>query len=255
MRAIIVSAGQGKRLLPLTADRPKCLVPLAEASLLAWQVQALIENDVDDIVIVTGFGAEKVERAVASLSTPGVRIRTLYNPFYAVSDNLASCFLARGEMTGEFILLNGDTVFEPAVLQRVLAEAKAPITVTIDRKARYDSDDMKVQIADGRLARIGKTLPLESVDGESIGLLLFRSNGPDRFVQTLESFLRGPDGLKSWYLSAIDRLAETGMVGVVSIEGLSWSELDFPADLPKAEAVIRGWQAAAAQGLKQAAQR
>jgi choline kinase len=238
MKAVILSAGQGSRLLPLTAERPKCLLPLGPKSLIEWQIEVLSRSGVDEIAVVVGFRAALVEALLAGLARPGLRIRTLFNPFYNVADNLGSCWLARHEMAGEFLLLNGDTLFEAAVLQRLLHSPPAPITVTIDRKTGYDADDMKVHLDGTRLLEIGKTLPLARTDGESIGLLLFRGPGPELFVDAIDRALRVSEGLKSFYLKVIDQLAKSRLVETVSIEGLAWGEVDYPADLQRAERLV-----------------
>ena len=245
MKAIILSAGQGKRLLPLTDSRPKCLLPFAGRSLLEWQLRALAANGVKEAVVVVGFGAESVESALAGIELPGLRARALYNPFYGVADNIGSCFVALPEMTGDFLIVNGDTLFEPAVMRTLLAEGTAPVTVTIDRKEQYDADDMKVCLDGGRRLRaIGKTLPADSVDGESIGVLLFRGDGGARFAESIQAILREPEGTRRWYLSAIDRLARAGDgVEVVSIQGCQWGEVDFPADAERARRLVEGWVA------------
>jgi choline kinase len=233
MKAVILSAGQGSRLLPLTAERPKCLLPLGSKTLIEWQIDALSRCGIDDIVVVVGFRAAQVEALLAKLVRPGLRIRTLFNPFYNVADNLGSCWLARHEMVGDFLLLNGDTLFEPAVLQRLLDSPHAPITVTIDRKASYDADDMKVHLDGTRLLDIGKTLPLITTNGESIGLLLFRDDGPAQFVAAADRMMHVAEGLTSFYLKVIDQLAKSQRVETASIEGLTWGEVDYPADLQR----------------------
>lgn len=233
MKAVILSAGQGSRLLPLTAERPKCLLPLGSKTLIEWQIDALSRCGIDDIVVVVGFRAAQVEALLAKLVRPGLRIRTLFNPFYNVADNLGSCWLVRHEMVGDFLLLNGDTLFEPAVLQRLLQSPRAPITVTIDRKASYDADDMKVHLDGTRLLDIGKTLPLSTTNGELIGLLLFRDDGPARFVAATDRMMHVAEGLTSFYLRVIDQLAKSHRIETASIEGLTWGEVDYPADLQR----------------------
>ncbi|MEK0084884.1 NTP transferase domain-containing protein [Benzoatithermus flavus] len=238
MKAIILSAGQGSRLLPLTANQPKCLLRLGERTILATQVEELAAVGVREILVVTGFCAGAVERELEHLARPGLTLRTLFNPFYAVADNLGSCWIARNEMADPFLLVNGDTVFERAIPARLLTEATSPITLTIDRKAAYDGDDMKVVLDGTRLVEVGKNLGTERIDGESIGMSLYRGPGPRLFVQALDDLMRGPAGTRSWYLRAIDLLARRGRVGVVSIEGLRWSEIDFPHDLHRASALF-----------------
>jgi choline kinase len=116
--------------------------------------------------------------------------------------------------------------------------------VTIDRKAAYDEDDMKV-VADGdRLTAIGKTLTSGDVNGESIGFLRFDAAGSAQFVAEVERSMRVPAGLRRWYLSAINDLAAAGVdVRVVSIEGLQWGEIDYPADLARCRTIAAGWSA------------
>lgn len=235
--AVILSAGQGKRLSPLTDSRPKCLVPIAGRPILEWQIHALAQAGVDEITVVTGFCADAVDTMLMTTNVPA-EVRTIYNPFFTVADNIGSCWAARDLIGDDTLLLNGDTLFEPRIARRVLERATAPISVTIDRKAGYDSDDMKILRDGDRLTAIGKALELP-VDGESIGMIRFQDDGGERFVSAMRAALREPETLKRWYLSIIDGLAREGGVGVVSIEGMAWSEIDFPRDLPIAESKVQ----------------
>lgn len=240
-RALILSAGQGRRLLPFTAERPKCLLDLDGRTVIERQIDGLLATDISDITVVTGYGAGQVEEVLERRYGAG-GIATLFNPFYEVADNLASCWMARHAIEGTFVLLNGDTLFDLPVLQRLLAAAPRPITLAIDHKAGYDTDDMKVCLDGDRLTRVGKTLPLASIDGESIGMMCFRPAGSALFRAALERAMRTPEALQSWYLSIIDELAATtGQVFVQSIGGLGWAELDFPHDLEAARGLVRTW--------------
>jgi choline kinase len=241
MKAIILSAGQGSRLLPLTEGRPKCLLPLGDKTLIEWQIWALTQSGVDDIAVVVGYHAPDVTALLKKLEGPKLKIRTVFNPFYKLADNLASCWLARHEMDQDFVILNGDTVIEPAIFKQLLASPAAPITVTIDKKDGYDSDDMKVHLKGTRLLDIGKTLAPDRTDGESIGMLLFRGQGPKLFTDTLERIMHTPEGLKWWYLRAIGQIAEHHQVETCNIEGLNWGEVDFPADLESVAAMVADW--------------
>ncbi|HVI91683.1 MAG TPA: phosphocholine cytidylyltransferase family protein [Dongiaceae bacterium] len=241
MKAIILSAGQGSRLLPLTEGRPKCLLPLGEKTLIEWQIWALTQGGIDDIAVVVGYHAPDVAALLKKLEGPKLKIRTVFNPFFKLADNLASCWLARHEMNQDFVILNGDTVIEPAIFKQLLASPAAPITVTIDKKDGYDSDDMKVHLKGSRLLDIGKTLAPDRTDGESIGMLLFRGQGPKLFTDTLERIMHTPEGLKWWYLRAIGQIAEHHEVETCNIEGLNWGEVDFPADLESVAAMVADW--------------
>jgi choline kinase len=244
VKAVILSAGQGSRLLPHTEQLPKCLLSLSGHSMLEWQLRGLVAAGVREAVVVTGFRDDLVQRELVERAPKEIRVRTLFNPFYKLADNLASCWMVRAELVGPCLILNGDTLFEPDIARRLLAAPGAPITVTIDRKPGYDADDMKVCTAGERLMAIGKQLPAAEVTGESIGFLRFDAAGATQFVAELERTMRTPEGSKLWYLSAIDRLAKAGVqVRVESIESLSWAELDFPADLVRCRAMTAAWTA------------
>lgn len=245
MKAIILSAGQGSRLLPLTADRPKCLIELSGKTLLDWQLDALIANGITDIAIVVGFRADQVEAHLVRRAETRATIRTVLNPFYQVADNLGSLWIARDEMRADFLILNGDTLVTPALVAAALKGAIAPITVTVDQKANYDADDMKVRREGPRLVAIGKTLDPAIVNAESIGFLIFRGEGPATFAGAVEAMMRTSEGTKNWYLKVIDRLAADTYIGTVSIKGHEWGEVDFPADVVAARALTAGWTAGA----------
>ncbi len=233
MKAIILSAGQGKRLLPLTEATPKCLLPVdGSRPALELQLRTLAACGIQRATVMVGFGADKVEHFLAHCPLPEIEVTTRFNPFFALSNNLATCWTAIPEMTEDFILLNGDTLFEPAVLERLLLAPSAAVSLAIDRKPSYDEDDMKVSIRHERtLAAVGKTLSPAVVHGESIGLMTFRASGVHAFRAALEKAMRDPTALQRWYLSVIDSMASSSMVEVASIEGLWWAETDTPEDL------------------------
>lgn len=242
MKAVILSAGQGSRLLPLTADKPKCLIQFSGRALIDWQLDSLIANGVEDISIVVGFRDDQVLEALRKRDDRRARISTIFNPFYKVADNLGSVWFARDHLKGDCMILNGDTLVSPALVARAFAGARPGINVTVDRKPSYDEDDMKVvREDDGRLLAIGKRLPLDQVNAESIGMILFRGDGAERFVRTVDTVMRTPEGTTVWYLKVIHRIAQSARVETVGIMGEAWAEVDFPEDLPAAEALTAGW--------------
>ncbi|MGB0906704.1 MAG: sugar phosphate nucleotidyltransferase [Maricaulaceae bacterium] len=230
MQAVILSAGRGSRLLPLTTDLPKCLLPIGLTTVLGMQLDTLFKHGIEKVTVVTGFNAHLVEEEINSRQT-GPEVEILYNPFFQVADNLASCWMARESMRSDFLLINGDTLFSPALLEKVLAAPMQPLTVTIDKKDQYDGDDMKVTLEGDSLMSIGKTLTPQQTQGESIGMLRFMGEGTTTFTDELERRMREPDGTKSWFLSAIDHLAKDGVpIGTTTIKGSTWAELDTPED-------------------------
>jgi L-glutamine-phosphate cytidylyltransferase len=240
MKAILLSAGRGTRLMPLTASLPKCLVEVGGRSVLSWQLSALAEAGFDEAVVVSGFGALHVEREVRRTRHPGLRVRTLFNPQWETTDNLVSCLAARREMQQDFLLLNGDTLVEPGILRRLVASPRVLVSVAVVRKRAYDADDMKVRSGHGWLDHIGKGLPVQAVDGEAIGVSLYRGDGPRVFVEALEEARESGDS--RWYLSAVELLAQRGLARTVLMNGLGYAEIDYPEDLARAESLVAGWR-------------
>jgi choline kinase len=239
-KAIILSAGQGSRLGHMVDDKPKCLIDFGGRTLLDRQLDTLESNGVDEAVVVTGFHDELVNEAIAK-RTGGPSVRTIYNPFYKVADNLGSLFMAREELTGDCLVWNGDTLVSNSLMAKVVANARPGICVTIDRKNGYDDDDMKVVVDDdGRLRAIGKRLSA-GVNGESIGLLAFRDGGAERFREAIERDIRTPEGTTIWYLRVIHHLAESSHVWTLDIEGEEWGEVDFPPDVERARELVASW--------------
>jgi choline kinase len=243
--AILLSAGQGSRMLPLTTERPKCLIDFSGRTLIEWQVEMLARGGVKRIDVVTGFMTDMVDEHLAAIRDPRVTITTRFNPFYKVADNLGSCWIARDAMEGDFLILNGDTLVSDEIVARVQQDSTWPIAVTVDVKPAYDSDDMKVERDEGgqgeRLLRIGKTLSAAQSNAESIGFLAFRGEGAELFRNAVRAAMRTPEGVQHWYLKVIDRLAPTGKVGTVSIEGLGWAEVDFLNDIEIGTKLTNTW--------------
>lgn len=230
MHAIILSAGRGSRLLPLTTDLPKCLLPIGVTTVLSLQLDTLFKQGVKTATVVTGFNDHLVRAEIKSRKT-GPKVKTLYNPFYQVADNLASCWMARNSMKSDFLIINGDTLFSPKLLETVLNAPAKNITVTIDKKNQYDGDDMKVSLDGTQLTAISKTLLASETNGESIGMLRFMNDGTKIFRNELKRLMKLEAGTKNWYLSAIDGLAKSGVhIDTTNIKGSTWAELDIPED-------------------------
>lgn len=232
LSAVILAAGRGTRLAPLTDQRPKCLLPVEGRPILDRQLEALNRAGIREVAVVTGHAADAVEAHLAR--RPGVR--SVRNPRHATTDNLASCHAARDHFTGEAtLLLNGDVLFEDGVLDDLLAAEPVPILIAIDRKPLYDADDMKVMTTDTRLRRIGKDLA--QADGEAIGITLLRGAGRALFLRQIEACLAAPGGARALYPEALDALARQDQTSIRSIHGRRWIEIDTTNDLAAAEAM------------------
>jgi choline kinase len=238
LKGIILSAGQGRRLLPLTRNLPKCLIRIGGRTVLEWQLRMLARVGVRHVVVVTGFGAAEVDECLSDVTPHGMQVRTLYNELYDQADNLVSCAVASPEMRDDFLLMNGDTLAEASVIERLLVSPQAPVAMAIAEKAAYDADDMKVSRAGSLVTRVGKDLTADVSHGEAIGFSLYRGRGPELFTNALDEILREAEGARRWYLSAVNLLAGRGQVQAVGIGDARFAEIDYLHDLPKARTLV-----------------
>lgn len=235
MRVIILAAGQGQRLGPITANQPKCLVCIGDSTILWHQLDNCERAGIDDVVVVSGAFADAVDDEIQRWRDHEPRrlcVSSLYNPFYDVANNMISLWAARGSMDDDFITINGDNIFEWQILQRLAASEGSPITVTIDQKGTYDDDAMKIVLENGRIIAMNKLMPTGDANAESIGIMKFSGDGRAMLADELEKMARLETYATEWYVQAIERIAiANGHVGVMPVGDLRWAEVDFPEDL------------------------
>ncbi len=231
MKAVILVAGRGSRLYPYTKYIPKCLLDIGGETIIEHQINHIRECGIDEVVIVVGFGFEKVENLLRNYDGLGMRIKTLYNPFYQTTNTLVSLWMARGEMDEDIVVMNGDDVFEIDVLKEALEVRDERICLPIKRKQKYEEEDMKVVIQGDRIIEIGKTL-MSFPSAESVGVRVFRDVGVKCLKRAIEEEMRTEGAEKKWYASAIQRLIRKGYrVNPLDIEDLFWMDVDYPSDL------------------------
>lgn len=234
MKAIILAAGRGRRLYPFTKYIPKCLLDIGGRTILEHQINHIRDCGIDEVVIVVGFGSEKVENFLRNYDGLGMRIKTLYNPFYQTTNTLISLWIAREEMDEDIVVVNGDDVFEVEVLEQALGARDKKICLPVKRKAGYVEEDMKVVIRVGSVAEIGKALS-SSPSAESVGIRVFRDTGVELIKRAIEEEILTEEAEKKWYISAIQRLIKKGYtVNPLDIEDLFWMDVDYPSDLYRA---------------------
>ncbi len=233
MKAIILAAGKGERLYPLTRNTPKCLLNISgEQCILGHLVHLFTGGGIDEIVVVVGFQADQVESYLASFS--GVRITVVYNPFYSISNSIVSCWMARRHMNSDFLLINGDTVVHETVLATML-ESGHTMCIGASRKTAYKEDDMKLILAEGeeRLVRdVGRDIPVHKADGESIGFFKFAGNSCHEYTATIEKMFRNESNLHVFHHTVIRQLVRGGQkIHCLMFDRSLWEEIDLRIDL------------------------
>jgi choline kinase len=236
MVGMVLAAGAGRRLQPLTDDLPKTLLTVdGERTILDVALANLRQAGIGDVVVVTGFAAHRVTERVPELErTHGVRIEEVFNPKAEEWNNAYSLWCARDWFAEGVLLVNGDTVHPPAVEERLL-EARGPgIVLAVDQEKTLDEEGMKVLVdGDGLLRRITKRMDPQAAHGEYIGLTLIEAAAGDALADALEATWRRDTTLyyEDGYQELVDR---GGDVGIGPIGTVEWVEVDDHADLARA---------------------
>jgi L-glutamine-phosphate cytidylyltransferase len=227
-RAIILSAGQGSRLLPLTASRPKCLIAVGGKAILDHQLDALFAAGIEEAVIVTGYLNDQI---AVHVKPRGHAVRTIINPNWASVSSIGSLWVARDFLSDGFIVMNGDTVYEPAILQRAIADAYDGVNLLVETLTDgADHDDMRVSVVDGAITAVAKTLPDADATHRSLGVILVQHDD-GAYAAMLDTIYAEPDGSGAFHHSIIDRLAKVQAVHPVDVHAAHWQEIDRPEDM------------------------
>jgi choline kinase len=234
---VLLAAGAGTRLRPLTETLPKCLISIDGHPLL----DALVSHFagwVDQTVVVTGHLHEEIEKHLARLSISG-RLVTRYNPLYATTNSLFSAAIARDAWSSSqtVVISNTDVLFDAGAL-KPLVDSDHEVVLSVDAKP-CDAEDMKVLLDDGtgRIARISKDLPARQCLGEFTGVVKCQGVGVQRLSHSIEHLLRQPGMAESgWYDLALDFMAQEyeHLALEVVPQGSYW-EIDTPDDLGLAQ--------------------
>lgn len=226
--AIMLSAGKGTRLLPLTVDRPKCLVPVGGKLIVDHHIDALAEVGVDRRVVVGGYRIDRLSRHLASR---GGDAELCFNPFWAVASSISSVWAARELLIRDFAIINGDTVYDPPLLADAFGRLRPGINLVVEPIAEADDDDMLVQLEGGEVAAVGKALDPSIAGFRSLGIVAALGDG-SRYRAALDRMIAGPDGIHAYHHGIVHDLAqEQDGVHAVVIPAGHWAEIDRPEDI------------------------
>lgn len=243
MRALILAAGQGTRLRPLTDDRPKCLVPLLGRSLLSWQIEALRVAGIEDVSVVTGYRADQIE---------ALGVAVIHNERFASTNMVASLMVARGLLlSGDDILIAyGDLVYEPRIIA-ALADAPHDLAIAVDLEWRRlwdlrmadpldDAETMRIDAA-GFVRELGRRpRDYNEIEGQFMGLVLLRAAAARHVVDVYDALdpsaaFEGNDRDTMFMTAFLQHLVDLGTpLGTVPVAG-GWLEIDSTEDLDRYE--------------------
>lgn len=240
--AIILAAGQGTRLRPITDDIPKCMVEIAGKPILNHQLDILTEAGIENIVVVTGYLEEEIQDP---------RITKVHNPEYASTNMIYSLFCAEEDLEGDVIVAYGDIIYSKEVLNNVMDPEGDIVTASDEEWLPYWEERCDDPLTDAETFKKGKKQKvvslgqeaesIDEIEGQFTGLIKLSSRGCSIFKETYHDCKKNDDchknawesnrDLRNAYMTDIlNYLADKGEVHYTSIQR-GWFEVDNPRDL------------------------
>jgi choline kinase len=239
MIGLVLAAGAGRRLAPLTDDLPKTLLEVrGEDTILDIALANFAEVGLTEAAIVTGFAAHRIDTRIDALSRRhGLRLRTIFNDKALEWNNAYSLWLARELFHDGVLLSNGDTV-HPVSVERALLAARGPdVLLALDTVKSLAEEEMKVVLSDdGTMRRINKAIDPAEAAGEYIGVTVIEPSAADGLADALEATWRSDTTLyyEDGYQAYVDL---GGKVHLADIGAVAWVEVDNHDDLARAREI------------------
>ena len=249
MIGVILAAGMGTRLMPLTKDIPKALLKINETTLLERMIRNCIDADISKFIVIVGYNRDKVIELCPKIAERyGVEITTLVNEKYDVTNTSVSTFIASKfieENPEDFILVNGDNVVDPEIIYRI-AECRNTAMI-IDNFKQLNEESFKLiidnetfnedrSISNGIINSIGKGLDIASSSGEFIGVSKVIADDIAEFNEILSKLI--DDDPQNYYDFAYKDLSEIKTIDFVLTNGLKWTEIDDHRDWENAQILV-----------------
>ncbi len=235
MKAIILAAGVGKRLWPVTQHRPKCLIEIGGQTLLRRYLASLASVGIQRADIVVGYKQEMIRAAVAADSC-GVRVNFLDNEQFH-RGSISSLWIARTALDDDTIVMDADVLFHREILRR-LVQSPYENALLMDDTVKQTGEECMVVVEGGRVTALTKKMPLHyDYAGEGVGFLKVHQADAAHMVASMRTYV-DRDAWQMEYEDALLEFFRAVKVGHEKIGGLPWTEIDFVEDVEKAQREI-----------------
>ena len=232
MKAIILAAGEGKRLRPLTYHMPKCMVEIQGKPLIEHNLDNLVKCGINEIIIVCGYKAETIINRFGT-NHNGVRIKYILNMDYENNDNMFSMGLARNEITEDIIYFNADVICNPNIIRKMINSPHKNVIV-IDDVNPIEQDHMKVRIVDGKLEEIRRDL--EDPTARAIGMYKLCLEDAKKYYANIDRLIF--DGKTKLKIEIpMTMMFPNFEIHAESTENHAWFEVDDARDLASAHQI------------------
>ena len=251
MIGVILAAGMGTRLMPLTKDIPKALLEINGITLLERMIKNCINAGIGKFIVLVGYNRDKVIDLCPEIAEKyDIEIKTIANEKYDITNTSVSTYLAskyiEEQDLDDFVLVNGDNVVDPLIITRLVSSKNTGMIIDNFKELNEESfkliiDDESFNedktIANGKINSIGKGLDIPSSSGEFIGVSKVVSDDVAQFNRILEKLIE--EDPQNYYDYAYKELSEIKTIDFVLTNGLKWTEIDDHTDWENAHILVR----------------
>jgi len=237
-KAVILAAGRGTRLLPLTKHTCKALLLLNNKPIIEYALDTLSDCGIEQAVIVVGHCGDEFKKRLGN-KYKNVAIEYIYNPIYEKTNSTYSLWLAKDSVKNDIIVINADTICPRIVMEEMLKTSHS-IAMAVDETltGELSEDAMKVTIVDGLIKNASKKIPPKDTHGDAIGIYRFQNDGVVVLYEELKKVVE-ENILDQLFTFAVQRIMDKNNVRPVNTRGLLWIEIDDHKDLKNAEKIVK----------------
>lgn len=224
MKVLLLAAGRGTRISRYLSGNPKCTVDIGGEKLIRYTVDLFHKKGITDIGIVLGYRSEVIREVLSDKN-----VRFFYNPFYDVTNSIASAWFAKDFLAAadDTLIMNADVYLEEAMLDKILQTQLSPVMFADG--TRKEEADYKFKYTDGILEKYGKDLTGDDISGEYIGIGRFSREFMPEFLAQLEEMI-STQRHSVWWENILYEMVGSRNVYVASLDGLFWAEVDYIED-------------------------
>ena len=235
MKAIILNSGLGHRMGSITDTHPKCMTEISsDNTILSRQLKKLVAFGVDKVIMTTGYYNSILEDYCKGLHLP-IQFTFVNNPIYDKTNYIYSIYCARDYLKDDdVILMHGDLVFEPLVLEAILDSKVSCMAVS--STLPLPDKDFKAVIRDGRIEKVG----IEFFDNAMAAQPLYKLLKEDWLVwlDAIERFCENDDR-KCYAENAFNQVSDRCRIYPVDVRDMLCAEIDTPQDLETVSARVK----------------
>lgn len=231
MQAFLLAAGKGSRISKNIPEIPKCTLPVGDRPLIQRTVEMLLSNNIQ-VTIIVGYKHKYIREVLKTYD-----INIVYNPFYDVTNSIASLWLARNFIQYEdTIIANADVYWNQEILDSLI-EHKDDVFLLTD-KTRVLDGDYFFYAPNGCVEKYGKELEIEERTCEYVGIARVCKNFVSSFKNRLEALIEKQNhGL--WWENVLYSFSDEREISILDVEGKFWAEIDFIEDYERILEYVR----------------